>query len=121
MNAIPSICQPPLITPLNDFVGFYSSKLAIKPAHMDFYQVAEPSGQYGQALQHVIVNNWRSMLEELVEAGYSITKVSDLTGISRRSVQRWFNGTEDMPAQHKLFAAVLALYCYYKYTGGCYE
>jgi transcriptional regulator with XRE-family HTH domain len=61
----------------------------------------------------VIVSSWRRMIQELEEEGFTITQVSDLTGVPRRTVQRWFNGTEEMPG-YALFCKVLYLYCFYK-------
>lgn len=59
----------------------------------------------------VVVNNWRDMINILKDEGYTVTKVSRVTGVPRRSVQRWFNGAYEFP-NLKLFAGVLYIYCH---------
>lgn len=63
--------------------------------------------------KEVILDSWRDMLKELEAGGYSVTRVSRATGVPRRTVQRWFNGDEEIPG-YFLFSKVLYLYCYYK-------
>jgi AraC-like DNA-binding protein len=61
----------------------------------------------------VTISNWRVMIEELLLAGYSLTKIAKLIGMSRRSVQRWFNNPEEI-ASPRLFAGILYLYCHHR-------
>lgn len=118
MNAISSYNHAVNLLSFNNFVELYPAALAINPVPARLARIAEPVPEYGHSLG-IVVQSWRSMLEELIEAGCSITKVSYLTGISRRSIQRWFQSEEEIPSHYKLFTAVLALYCYYKQTGKC--
>jgi hypothetical protein len=107
---------------LSACLGFHPSKRIYDSVHISprLVRVAEPSVHYGFLPGGVVLNSWRSMTDELLAAGYSITKISQLTGVPRRTVQRWFEG-EDIPNHPRLFSRVLNLYCYYKYSGGCNE
>lgn len=75
--------------------------------------VREPNSDYYVTHQAIVISSWRVMIEELEKEGYSISQVSRVTGVSRRTVQRWFNGTEEIPG-YLVFSKVLHLYCYSK-------
>lgn len=77
-------------------------------------RVCDISDENHFAQQRIELPNWRAMLTELLEAGYSITRIARLTGMQRRSVQRWFTSEQELP-NRRLFAHILHLYCYYKY------
>ncbi len=114
MHATSSVPADYKKTGFNPFIEAYSSILGVKPSYIQTSRVA--IFPYGYLFTGVTVGSWRSMIEELIAAGYTISKVASLTGVSRRVVQRWFNGTQEVPAQYKLFAGVLALYCFHKHT-----
>lgn len=57
--------------------------------------------------------SWRHMINELIAAGYTPMKVAEMTGISQRTVQRWFYGRAEL-THHKLFSQVLYLYCHHQ-------
>ena len=82
---------------------------------LDLSYVAEPEEFY---LQHppkgVVINSWPSMLKELKEVGFSVSRVSHMTGIPSRTIRRWFNGEEKELPSPRLFSQVLCLYCRYK-------
>ena len=107
---------------LHDEGLFTSRALEVKPDYLkmtglNLVYVAEPTENYFTPPKGVVIDGWRSMLEELKKAGFSVTKISKMTGIPTRTVRRWFYGEEKEIPHHRLFLRVLRLYCCYKNKG----
>lgn len=61
----------------------------------------------------IVLEDWRDIVKELSLAGYNMTRIAAMTGISRRNIQRWFNDPEEI-ASPRMFSAILCLYCYFR-------
>ncbi len=68
----------------------------------------------------VVMKSWHEMLEAIMAEGYSLSAIARISGINRRSLQRWFNGEETLP-DYTVFTCILYLYCYLQYNATAYE
>jgi hypothetical protein len=68
----------------------------------------------------VVMKSWHEMLKAIMEQGYSLSEIARISGINRRSLQRWFNGEETLP-DYTVFTRILYLYCHLQYNANAHE
>lgn len=60
----------------------------------------------------IILGNWRQMLEELKDSGYTLREISRSIGVSRTTLDRWIKSEYELP-KYPLFSRMLFFYSHY--------
>ncbi len=60
----------------------------------------------------ITISDWRDMLVEIREAGYTLREISRVTGVSRTTLDRWSKSDKELP-HHYLFSKMLYFYSHH--------